>query len=535
MSSLKCLLVGGFLFISLLSRGLARAALTEDGPVVVGQTFLASSMDPTGGSDGWALTSHGVAEKLFTVDKNDLLVGQVAESVTKVSEFVWEFVLKSDYSFSDGTVVNAEHVAACLMDLNTKNAAAQSSLGDMAVTAVDDVTVRIESDRATHVMNAVLAEWVFVIYVKDSEGKFFFTGPYMIETFGEDQIVMIPNNHYPDHHQRPHVTVKKYADGEALADAVMNKEVDIAFHLPPDRLAELRDVEGVNIKSFEVGYHYMMFYNIDTLQDLRVRKAIDLVLDRNELSQALSGGTGTRSLFPDFSPYFVDESDANRNEDAAATLLVEAEWVLEASGKLVKDGKALSIELVAYPHRPDLAIMQPIIEEALTSLGMTVTTVLTGDDWDETQLIIDERSFDLLLWAQHTLPAGDPLWFLSSFFRSDGGNNHANFTSATVDSLLDELSVTEDFTLRVASAAKAHSAILEQVPVSNLITPTWHVGLSERMADYEPYGSDYYVIRADLMIPAKEESTPSGSCMVGQCIQLLVSLFFSAVLLAVNM
>lgn len=37
--------------------------------------------------------------------------------------------------------------------------------------------------------------------------------------------------------------------------------------------------------------------------------------------------------------------------------------------------------------------MQPIIAKALTDIGMNVNTVLTGMDWDETQQIMDDRSF----------------------------------------------------------------------------------------------------------------------------------------------
>lgn len=381
-------------------------------------------------------------------------------------------------------------------------------------------------------MNSVLAEWPFVVYFNDTEGNILYTGPYVIDTFGEDQIGLVPNTNYAAYQQRPLITLKKYPDGEALANATMNKEIDIAFHLPHDALPNLHTVEGLTIKSFEVGYHYMIFHNIDTLQDVRVRKAIDLAIDRNDLTQALAGGTGTRSLFPDYSPFFLDESDPTGDSDGARALLEEAGWMLNDNGKLTKDGAEIAVNLVAYPHRPDLAIMQPVIAEVLTSLGMTVTTTLTGDNWDETQQIIDARSFNLLMWAQHTLPAGDPLWFLNAFFRSDGGNNHSNFTSDSVDSLLDVLSVSEGHEARVASTADAHQAILDEVPVSNLMTPFWHVGLSERMKDYEPWGSDYYIIRADLLMPASEE-TPSESSIVGQGKLVFVSLLFPALMLMV--
>ena len=80
------------------------AAATGD-QYVVGKTFMAGSVDPTSGSTGWALTSHGISENLFTVNKNGEIVGQVASSTTQVSDYVWDVTLKTDYKFSDGTVV----------------------------------------------------------------------------------------------------------------------------------------------------------------------------------------------------------------------------------------------------------------------------------------------------------------------------------------------------------------------------------------------------------------------------------------------
>jgi ABC-type transport system substrate-binding protein len=151
------------LVVGVLALGLASAALGPTDPVVVGQTFLAASTDPTVDSAGWALTSHGVAEKLFTVDKTDDIISQVGESVRKVSDLVWDVTLKADYMFSDGTPVTSQHVADALQELNTKNPSATASLGNMTVTVVDDLTVRITSERETHVMDAVLAEWVFVV------------------------------------------------------------------------------------------------------------------------------------------------------------------------------------------------------------------------------------------------------------------------------------------------------------------------------------------------------------------------------------
>ena len=228
------------------------------GPVVVGSTFLTNDLDPTDGSSGWALTSHGISENLFTVDKDGAIVGVIAESATKVSEFVWDVTLKADYRFSDGTAVTAARVAAALTELNTVNSAAQSSLGTMTVTAPDSSTVRIQSTKATHVMESVLAEWAFPIYYKDSSNDYIYTGPYKVTTLTATQLDLEPNPFYGNAASRPVTIIKKFASGDALAEAAMRDELDIGFHLPIHQVSSVAAVRGQNVKSFETGYHYMM-------------------------------------------------------------------------------------------------------------------------------------------------------------------------------------------------------------------------------------------------------------------------------------
>ena len=499
------------------------AAASE--PIVVGKTFMAGSVDPTSGSTGWALTSHGVSENLFTVNKDGEIVGQVAESVSKVSELIWDVTLKSGYKFSDGTDVTAQAVADCLSELNSVNSNAQATIGTMTVTAPSATVVRIESTISTHIMDSVLAEWVFTIYKTDGS-DYVFTGPYKIESFvAGDYIDLVPNTHYIDskHGERHPIKIKRYGSSD-LAAAAIAGEVDVGFHLPADAttLADVRAASGVHVRTFEVGYHYMMFHNIGqnsgrAINDVRVREAIDLALDRDAISQALAGGHGTRSLFPDYTPWYQDGLGVSHGDlTAAGAKLDEAGWTLDSStGKRTKNGEDLTIDLVAYAFRPDLGRMQPAIGDALGAVGITVNEIMSGtspgvyddDDWDETMNRVATGDWDLLLWAQNTLPGGDPGWFLNNFFRSGAGNNHAGLASATVDAKLDALADKEDHAARVTATADAHAAILAEQAVSNLVTPEWHVSLSDCMVDYVPWGSDYYVIRPDLFVPAATPCT----------------------------
>ena len=43
----------------------------------------------------------------------------------------------------------------------------------------------------------------------------------------------------------------------------------------------------------------MAFHNLHTLRSVSVHRAIDPAIDRTALLQALAGGRGERSLFPD--------------------------------------------------------------------------------------------------------------------------------------------------------------------------------------------------------------------------------------------
>jgi len=60
-----------------------------------------------------------------------------------------------------------------------------------------------------------------------------------------------------------------------------------------------------------------------------------------------------------------------------------------------------------------------------------------------------------------------------------------------------------------------HKAILDMVPVSMLMTPSWHVGLGSRLTSYQPYGSDYYVIHSDFgLSPSPSPSTPTDFIVI---------------------
>lgn len=479
--------------------------------LIIGQTFLMAVDDPAQGNAGWALVSHGVGETLFTVDEAGDVVPSLARSVVRNGD-TWVMTLQTGRRFSDGTLVTAADVKASLERTNALNDAARSSVGfmTMALDPLDEMQLVIHTTVATPVMPSVLAEWPFVVY-KIVDGNRVFTGPYVIEEYLEDVLNLVPNVYYPGAENRNPITIKRFSSGEAVSAALMAGELDIAFNLPAASVSSLSWKSDLSLKSFQVGYQYMMFFNTNrsNLADIKVRKAISLAINRLDLAQAvappgLEAALVTKSVatgaFPAISPWASDHSPLVTDTSEAARLLDEAGWLLGTDGMRTNGAVQLSLELVYYTFRSDLVVFAPIIQSQLNALGVEVTLRI-NDDGDFTA----GPGFDLLLWAQHTLPAGDPNWFLETFFRSGRvlpgawiAQNFARVSSDELDSALDELATAEG-TARTAAASEAHRIILDLVPATFLTTPTWHIGLkSSRMSTYEPWGSDYHVVRAGM-------------------------------------
>ncbi|HMB12090.1 ABC transporter substrate-binding protein [Saliniramus sp.] len=491
----KAALAASLLAVTTLHAPDAKAQAAEDAPLRVGKTFIAAATDPAQGSAGWALVSHGIADQLFRVDRDGRLVGNLATDATRIDDLTWQVTLAPDRLFSDGSPVTAQAVADSLNRTVAENPAARASAGALTFEAQSESLLTITSERPTPVMPSILAEWAFPVYLY-AGGDLHFTGPFMIADFTPGaRLDLKPNPHYPQADSRNPVQITRVADGQALALALRAGEIDLAFHLPVESRAMLQASGDIAVTSFPVEYQYMMWMNTasDALGDARVRRAIDLAIDREALIAAARAGRVAHGAFSQVFPFSADEP-ARHDAQAAAALLDEAGWIRDGDGPRMRDGETLSLTLVAYPQRPDLVTYQPVIRAALADLGIEVTTRITESPTDMARA----GEFDLFLWAQHTAPAGDPGFFLLLFLGSEGANNYSGWSSAAFDALLADLAQTSDPQARNLIAREAQALIAEEAPVAFLVTPEWHVGKSARLAEYEPWGSDYYVIRSDF-------------------------------------
>jgi peptide/nickel transport system substrate-binding protein len=462
-----------------------------------GATFITSGVDPAKGSNGWALASHGVGEKLFMVDKDGKLVPELAQSAERTGDLEWTIQLKQDRFFSDGRPVTATALKAGFDHTFASNGAALATGGKLEFAADGDFVLKVATEKPVPLIQALFAEWPLIAYKPGpEEGTAIFSGPYQIAEFNADNVVELsPNPHFDGADKRAPVSLRRFGDAQAMAIALESGELDLAFGLPSESVARLERNPDLTIKSFPVGYQYFAFLNTErpALREVAVRQAIDLAFDREELAAAINGGMPATGAYAPYFPFAA--KDARTGDLAKAEALLDAAgWEKGSDGIRSKDGKELRLLAITYPQRPDLVTMLPVIKAELARAGIALDTRIV-DNISETAAGGD---FDIALWAQHTAPSGDPAFFLNSMLRTGASLNYTNYASAEFDAIIDRFASTGDPEERVQIALDAQNKLFEDVPVSFLVSPVWYVGLSQRMNDYQPWGSDYHVLRADI-------------------------------------
>jgi len=483
--------------------------------------------DPAVGSAGWSLVSHGIGEKLFTLNSNDELVPSLASGIVR-SGNDWVLTLKPGRKFSDGTSITATYVRDALNRTNHLLSAAQTEVGNMTFVVQDALNLQI-STTIPYNLEVVLANWPFVIYKEgpsgDIETSRVFSGPYAIASTSLDangaiHIVggimdLVPNIHHPGASARVPMKIRRYATSQEVGTALQTGQIDLGFNLGPADVPLLNWHSGVEVKSFLSGYTYMAHFNTQraALSDVNVRRALTLAIDRpalaaaialNGLPSTLTAGMPATGAFPSSTIWGSIDRQPAFDMTQAEALLDAAGWIVDVGdGIRKKDGVNLALDIVYYTFRADLVTMAPLIQASYIALGIQATirvndvgNFMDGDGPDS--------GFDVLLWAQHTLPAGDPYWFLNTFFRSSppefgnwGTKNFAQINSTTIDAALDAITTSSGEAWSTA-VHTAHDAILDEYPVTFLSGGVWHAALNERMSSYEPWGSDYYIIKEDM-------------------------------------
>lgn len=206
-------------------------------------------------------------------------------------------------------------------------------------------------------------------------------GPFRFVSWTPNQEVVIEAN--PDFALgRPHlnrVTFRIVPEATNLATQIQNGDVDLWPRFSPVSLyPQFQRDPDVNVESYPGrSYTYLAYNTEDPLfEDRRVRQAITLAIDREQILEALvygQGSVGTQPMIstiwahdPSIEPYPFDP-------DSARTLLEAAGWTdSDGDGVLDKDGRPLSFRLKTNVDNRLRVDIVTVVQEQLEGIGVVV-------------------------------------------------------------------------------------------------------------------------------------------------------------------
>ena len=347
-------------------------------------------------------------------------------------------------------------------------------------------------------MPSVLCEYNMVVCKDNGDSSYVFTGPYVIDSMDPGvELDLVPNEYYDDRAaDRSNVVIKGFSDAATMQQAFESGEIDMAFTVTPETAGILQG-EGYTTKDFDAGYQYFMVVNSkenETLSDLKLRQAINVGINREDMVTALKGGRVANGFFAQYYSFAGDVQETYDPEQAKS-LLEEAGYTdTDGDGFVDKDGEKLTLKLVTYPSRPDLSVLMQLVVSELNDIGIDATTEMT----DSIGNYVKTEEFDIAFWAQHTAPTGEPTYSLSQFFRTGAAYNNNAYSNEKVDELLDQMGTLPAGEEKDNLAKQVQQIISEDLPVIYLVDPQWHIAVSDKLANYEPYNGDYYVVNAEL-------------------------------------
>jgi len=313
-----------------------------------------------------------------------------------------------------------------------------------------------------------------------------FSGAYMLKEWkvGESMTFVANPDYVMGKPKIENLVIKFFAEPEASYAALAAGQIDWIPNLQPADGQEIKKLtKDVTFFSLYGSYREYLVFNLHgmakddlatpgnaALQDVRVRKAIRLGIDREKLvKEALGGLASVSDDLYDQTQYKVkDVSFVKYDAAAAGKLLDEAGWKMGSDNIREKDGQKFELSYVSTTSGQRKANMA-VIQQDLAKIGIKVNL----DNKPAAEFfapfpqngILATGKFDLGEFANNTVttnPANASVRALMTCMemvteKNQGGQNNGGYCNP--DAKVDEMQITTEQSLDSAKATEAIAGI----------------------------------------------------------------------------
>ena len=475
------------------SRGDAARADGEK-EITVAVNSETGTLDPAG-SIALTYLSYSVTalDELLTYDENGEIEYRAAESF-EVNEdsTVWTFHLREEALWSDGTPVTAEDFlntirraldpasgsgyAVYLFPI--KNAEAiynkEADMDTLGVTAPDDYTLVFYLEESCVYFLDLLrlpvytpscakyADSVSSGWDKDPATSLS-NGPFLLKEYVPDQYFVLEKNDYYWNKDEVHldrIIYRFFDDTQAMASAYETGEVDVAVSLS-SAVMELYEGKEDLMVTDQIATRYIYFnLNVEPFDDVKVREAFNLAIDREELCQII--GADTEPTYNLVAKYMVNKTTGERFVDEAGQPFEEnverAQELLAEAG--YPDGEGFPVLTYSYPSLEMDSDTAQVIKEQLKE-NLNIDIELKAQELQANYSSRYAGDFDLcrMNW---TADFADPYTYLSMLL-SNSTYNCSGICDEEYDALVESSSREQDPEVRFSLLHQAEQrAVGEQ-------------------------------------------------------------------------
>ena len=369
----------------LIAAGLSAPAAHAEKTMRIGLTGLSPNLfDPysnTGLPNTYSWSA--VFDGLTVIDDNGAVRPWLAESWENIDPLTWRFKLRPGVVFSDGTPMTAEAVVAVgefLTDpANQVEVVARmmSFLG--AVKAIDPLTVEIRTKVPTPMLPRYLPQFYISqpdqlrrIGIKEFARKPVATGPFVLDDITANKATFHAHTSSWRKPKVDRVELLVVPDAAARRLAVEAGNMEIALQLGPEEAAAIAGGGGRQFTWLDNAlwaYHFNQTggspYRFAPFNDIRVREALNIAVDRDAIVKTLLDGkttAATQPAPPSTYGYNPDLPKIPYDPARARKLLAEAGY---------PDGFRFVLEATVGSNANDAAILQTVAQH-LAKIGVTV-------------------------------------------------------------------------------------------------------------------------------------------------------------------
>ncbi|MDP2292057.1 MAG: ABC transporter substrate-binding protein [Actinomycetota bacterium] len=382
----------------------------------------------------------------------------------------YTYTLREGLKWSDGEPLTADDVVFTVNTSRDQGWFNHSSVtANLTATAIDERTVEITSavpDPKLPTMDVyILPEHIWAGPAADDittydalEGVG--SGPFTLQEWkpGQEWIVEANPNYWQGEPAIDQIVFRLYTEGGAMVAALENGELDAANDIPAELFEGLASDDIVTVAGAQGGFTELAMNGMagglgdghPALQDLDVRHAVAMAIDRDALFERVALGIGLPLTVLGVSPLQewlpeIPEDQQLNYDPAAANALLDAGGYLDTDGDGVREmpdgGQSLTFR---YAERSE-GTQGPAVRELITGWLTEVGIATEVSVFDDSQLgtAIGAGEYDLFVWGWTPFVDPDPMlsYFTCAQLTTDIeslGYNDANWCSEEYDALYEQ-------------------------------------------------------------------------------------------------